>query len=256
MQAFPKDSANNALGGSGPLNKNIDLDQFHGRGSEGFHDYATSGNARERRERNNAFWNPKGTLEPVHGEESFGLGTSTFLEGAPASKTDMQRRDSDHDVTPGGGAGGLQRKKSLAQRIRGISQPRRDLIPNGPLSAGGRVPSSETRRPVDGANLEGGPASAGGRPKLNDPNPFFDDYDDAYDRKGANIKATTPTTETEKDGGETRERGASSPRRSNGLERRITNDDAADKQGGGFINRMKSLKGPRRPRPERPVNAS
>jgi hypothetical protein len=248
MQAFPKDSANNALGGSGPLNKNIDLDQFHGRGIEGFTDYAASGNNNmPRRDRNGNLWNPKGALEPVHGEESVGLGTSTFLEGTPASRTDLERRDSEQDVMPLGGPAGLQRKKSLAQRIRGISQPRRDMGYNGPISAGGRVMSPEQRGPVDGAMLEGGSTSAGGRSKMNESNPFFDDYDDAYDRKGANIKATATSPDTENF---SRARATSSPYRGNGLERRVTNEDG-EKQGGGLINRMKSLKGGRRARPER-----
>lgn len=41
MHAFPADSANNAIGGSGPLNKTIDINQFHGRGAEGFSDYGS-----------------------------------------------------------------------------------------------------------------------------------------------------------------------------------------------------------------------
>jgi hypothetical protein len=118
MQAFPKDSANNLIGGSGPVHKNIDFAQFHGRGAEGFTDYSTSGAAarpvepvvyesyagasapiragpgiRPGIDRTSSF-NPTARVEPVHGDESMGLGTSTFLEGAPASQTAIKRRES------------------------------------------------------------------------------------------------------------------------------------------------------------------
>lgn len=125
MHAFPADSANNAIGGSGPLNKTIDINQFHGRGAEGFSDYGSGmDNPTLRPPVNRSIsFNPLERVEPVHGEESVGLGTSTFLEGAPASRIAIKRRESEAD-TPFQG-GGLARKKSLVQRIRGMSQSRR-----------------------------------------------------------------------------------------------------------------------------------
>lgn len=48
--------------------------------------------------------------EPIHGPSTAGLGSSTFLDGAPAPKGDDY-------LSPTNG-GGLSRKKSLAQRLR------------------------------------------------------------------------------------------------------------------------------------------
>jgi hypothetical protein len=53
-------------------------------------------------------------MEPVHGVESIGLGTSTFLEGAPAPKSAI-----DKAVMEDEDSGGLTRKKSIVQKITG-----------------------------------------------------------------------------------------------------------------------------------------
>jgi hypothetical protein len=227
MQAFPADSTNMALGGAGPVNQNINLDQFHGRQEEGYNDFSTSVAKTE-----GVSFDPTSRIEPVHGSESMGLGTSTFLDGAPASRAAMQRRESENDV--GKGAGGLQRKKSLAQRLRGMnSRP-----------SNGRVVSPEASYMA--------PAGSGhiGTIKANEKNPFFQDYDDAWDKKGARI--------AEESQGLGRARSSSSPKQGSGLERRHTDDrpygldEGRNANGsGGFINRMKSL---RKPRPERRVS--
>ncbi|KAK5296674.1 Pal1 cell morphology protein-domain-containing protein [Cryomyces antarcticus] len=257
MQAFPVGSANNALGGSGPVNKSINVDQFHGRGVEGFTDYATSGVEETRKrpsvERAISF-NPKDRVEPVHGEESIGLGTSTFLEGAPASRTAIQRRESDNEASAFGSS--LTRKRSLAQRIRGISQPRRGWEGVGaqritPPDA--RYHYGGTTSPDSDPQATNGPQSAGGRYKTYEQNPFFDDYDDAYEKKGASIKIAE--TENHQGG---RARAPSSPMgRHNALERRITTDSIPEgqqqKSSGGFLSRVKSLKGGRRSRPEQRI---
>ena len=269
MQAFPVGSANNALGGAGPVNKNVNLDQFHGRGVEAFTDYhdAPEGETRwvrrpELNDRQISF-NPADRIEPVHGEESVGLGTSTFLEGAPASRSAMQRRESeDQTFAPPLSGGGITRKKSLAQRIRGISQPR-------PRYGDGRVISPEARYERGFNSPETsprGPLSAGSSNKMYERNPFFDEYDGAYDKKGASIKIA----EQDKDVGRSRAdseakkgllsdagraRAPSSPPQP--LQRSITADsvgEAAAKPalgvGGGFLSRVKSLKGGKRARPE------
>jgi len=246
MQAFPMGSKNNALGGSGPLNNNINIDQFHGHGMpEGYSDYATSGVDQYRKrpstEKQLSF-NPTDRVEPVHGSETVGLGTSTFLEGAPASRTAIQRRESQtEDMAIGGG---LSRKKSLAQRIRGMSGSR-----GGGTS--GRFDRHHGN--LDGSSPESPQPryaqSAGGLTKMNETNPFFDDYDEAYERKGATIKIS-------EDAKMQRPRAPSSPMR--GLERSRTTDSADGETavktgGGGFLNRVKSLKGGRRSRSERPT---
>lgn len=240
MQAFPAGSANNALGGSGPLNKNIDVDRFHGRGEDAFNDYAQS-RVREPAKQQSSF-NPSDRVEQIHSSETYGLGTSTFLEGAPASKKDLRRRESETEASafPGGG---LSRKKSLAVRLRGLSQNRPDRVTSPDASYGPMSPSS----PGQGAQ------SAGGLPRARlgaaqESNPFFADYDDAYEKKGATIRYAEPPSTG-------RARAPSSPHR-NGLTRSITADGADNLPersggGGGFLSRMKSLKGGRRARPER-----
>ncbi|KAF1985312.1 Pal1-domain-containing protein [Aulographum hederae CBS 113979] len=255
MQAFPVGSKNNALGGSGPLNKNIDIQQFNGTGAEGFTDFNTGardefGRKRPSLEARAMSFNPTERVEPVHGEETVGLGTSTFLEGAPASRVAIQRRESQTNTEMAAGAAGLQRKKSLAQRIRGRgmsgSRPSRELrYGNAEASS----PESPQPRPVMAQ-------SAGGPAKMNESNPFFNQYGNENNSKanGASIKIAETDLET-KPG---RARAPSSPMR--GLERRRTADspgererEAEPKSSGGFLSRVKSLKGGKRPRPERPL---
>ena len=276
MKAFAKDSMNNVLGGSGPVNKNIDLERFHGRGEEGFTDFSTSAatnplaepvafepyagasapirygrDTRPGVDRTSNF-NATDKVEPVHGDESLGLGTSTFLEGAPAARSAMQRRESESDNT--GIGGGLGRKRSLVQKIRGINRSDR--------TAGLRSPDVYDRAPTSPGS-PGQAMSAGGMPKTRDKypptNPFFNNYDDAYEKKGAKIQIAEEQNRDDA-GGSGRARAVSSPKRGpmpGQLERRVTHDgspasDEGKSSGGGFLSRVKSLKGgPRRGRPDR-----
>lgn len=268
MQAFAKDSLNNTLGGSGPVNKNIDLDRFHGHTEDSFKDF-NSGRAVQQPEpqyeqyigpnvrprassksgpnydRSSSF-NPSTKVDPLHGEESLGLGTSTFFEGTPAARAAIERRESESEGV------GLTRKKSIAQKIRGISnnRPRRyeggEVVSPGPRYE--RTTSPET-------------ASAGGalnRARTNERNPFFQDYDTEYDKKGASIRfaeqqQTTSSGENSRGSPPllTRsitEGGASSPDR-------LAVSNEQGKPSGGFLSRVKSLRGGGRgkTRPERPA---
>ncbi|OKL60707.1 hypothetical protein UA08_04117 [Talaromyces atroroseus] len=222
MQAFPKDSKNMALGGSGPINSSLNLELIHGHTSEGYLDYSATAVSRKG---DAAFDSAK--AEVIHGTESMGLGTSTFLEGTPASRSAIQRRQSETENQPQSN-GGIQRTKSLANRFKGINR-------TGTV----RVSSPES--------MQTSPSSAGptvGSSRANERNPFFQDYDEAYDTKGVKIEETVISG---------RLRASSSPRRTGALERNATNGsigaDEIRQNGGGFMNRMKSL---RRPRPERP----
>ena len=276
MQAFPKDSANNVLGGSGPVNKNIDIAQFHGHTADGFDDYSAPavanppteppvfepyagasapyrGDARPGVDRTTSF-NPGAKADIVHGHETLGLGTSTFLEGAPAPRIAIQRRESESEV-PGAG-GGIERKRSLAQKIRGISNARNNASSRGVNSP---EPVYEV---VDGV---GDPQNAGGVKKFREANPFFNDYDDEYEKKGARIQiaeeqnkaALSATT-----GGQGRARAPSNPVRGLAgaapLERRFTSDtsgagtlDTGESKSGGFLSRVRSLRGGKKSRPQR-----
>jgi hypothetical protein len=252
MQAFPKDSLNNVLGGGGPLNKRPDHATFLGRNDEeAFKDYSTGGQggfngfepydngavqpATHRQGSNVESATQK--VELVHGQETMGLGTSTFLEGAPASKTAMQRRESE-TMSPTEGSG-LGRKKSLAQRIKGINGNKREYI------LAGRITSPE------GVYGQRSPEYTPGGTKIHESNPFFNEFSKGDDKPKESITIVEP----EKTG---RARAPSSPRRGfNGLERRVTSDGSSGgealKVGGGFLSRVKSLKGgPRKPRTERP----
>ncbi|KAJ5549411.1 hypothetical protein N7513_006645 [Penicillium frequentans] len=233
MQAFPKNSTNMALGGSGPVNANIDLNLFHGRTEEGFNDY----NSGLSRNPETVQMDAKTALEPVHGAQTMGLGTSTFLDGAPASRSAIARRESANEAQLAQN-GGLQRKKSLAQRLRGKSG-------TGRLASPGRVGSPTEQGTLSPPQL-GSSHSASSR--TNERNPFFqDDLDEEWDKKGSRIAEARLE-------GNGRLRSSSSPKQPTGLERKTTSDRAYEDQqklnagGGGFLNRMKSL---RKPRPER-----
>lgn len=217
-----------ALGGAGPNNSNIDLNLFHGRMEEGYNDFATSALQRS----GTVNFDPTRRVDPIHGSESYGLGTSTFLDGTPASRAAIARRQSENEQQIAQG-GGLQRKKSLAQRLRGKSGTGRVVSPTeGGLHSPGQAPMGSSHS-----------ASSRG----NERNPFFQDYDEEWDKKGSQIQ------ESRLEVGSGRVRSSSSPKQSTGLERKSTNERGYDESklnagGGGFLNRMKSL---RKPRPER-----
>lgn len=258
MQAFPEGSANMMLGGAGPLKSRIDLDKFHGRGEEGFSDYAVT------RKPDTTYINPTERGEQIHGTASDGLGTSTFLEGAPASRSALQRRESEDQYTAAAGeGGGLTRKKSLAQRLRGRGMSNQNRgRPSDLRSPEGRynpvLVDTGSSPPPEGYGLQS--QSAGGVRRAttrdNEINPF-DEYDAAFEKKGQQIQFA-------EQGHPGRGRTPSSPNakaQAPGLTRSITADSATNGTGaeaeaksgggGGFIHRMKSLKGGRRQRPER-----
>lgn len=197
VQAFPADSANNALSGFGPVNLKADHSHVFGnRDPEAFHDFTASGrrdsspgllDVRPSGSRTQSF-DPK-AAETIHGDETIGLGTSTFLDGAPASKVAMERTMSETaDDRPqssnNGMGGGLQRKKSLAQKIRSISQNRPG---DGSASSGHRRPPPPVKSVTEPRYS---PTSSSVPPAKNDRNPFFVEYDNAYDKKGEAIAET------------------------------------------------------------------
>ncbi|PQE24447.1 Pal1 cell morphology protein [Rutstroemia sp. NJR-2017a BBW] len=227
MQAFDKDSTNMTLGGGGPLNAKPDHALFMGNGDiDAFTEFSRDGIERRpglpsRTESN--IESAYTRVEPVHGEESIGLGTSTFLEGAPASRTAIQQNQSSAME------GGLSRKKSLAQKIRGINS-RRDYGPSGRVtSPDGSFPSPETYTP--------------GGSRVNDANPFFNEFSKGDDT----IKEESLTSVESQRPQHTR-----APSSPPGIERRVTSDgNGGGASGGGFLSRVKSLKGgPRKPRVE------
>ncbi|KAB5560034.1 Pal1 cell morphology protein-domain-containing protein [Coniochaeta sp. 2T2.1] len=249
MQAFPKDSLNNVIGGSGPLNKRPDHATFLGQNNEdAFLDYsnqaATKGRSGSASYADAPTARPRGDMpvfDPtargsiLHGDESLGLGTSTFLEGTPAARTAIQKREEERaaDIMDGG----IQRKKSLAQRIRGINRPPRGFEPSGRMTNPEGVYGS--RRSPSGSYM---PASA----RIGDErNPFFEEYETGKGEESISVRRTDGNVEP------------NSPKY-NPLERRATNDaagssdkDESQSKQSGLLARVKSLKGGKRSRPTR-----
>ena len=139
VAAFPADSLTNTLAGGLGEVPGLDRDKYFGlTPQEAFQDYGAAA-VRQRRTsdperpvlgpykedpdsgkvrptvgiRSTSF-DPRLKTEPVHGVESAGLGTSTFLEGAPAPKSAIERAGLEDEE-----GGGLSRKKSLVQKIKG-----------------------------------------------------------------------------------------------------------------------------------------
>ncbi len=255
MQAFPKDSLNNVIGGSGPLNSRPDHRTFMGQGEdEAFQDYSGGhqmppppGVDKLGSSSRVGVFDPLQRSAVLHGDQTLGLGTSTFLEGTPAARTTIQRREAekaqDAQDNP------LQRKKSLAQRFRSINR-------------GPREPNMARAISTDGAVS----AQSGGSRYDAGPNDEFDP------KKGDDVITVRRKNSAANPGP------ASPPRAMMSLERRSTTDGTTSsatrpaditnptttivtsgygeeplpKQPSGLLARVKSLKGGRRPAPHPP----
>ncbi|KAI1417301.1 Pal1-domain-containing protein [Hypoxylon sp. FL1857] len=236
MQAFAKDSANNSIGGAGPLNQRPDHKQFMGQ--EPHEASAMFGGASKERSGGSkseaTFFDPKQASEFVDGEETLGLGSSTFLEGTPAARSAIQRNQAEtaQEVLEQG----LGRKKSVVQRFKSIKRTPREYDPNRVTSPGSNYPPRSGNLPTDSNNGER--------------NPFFSEFDKTEERISVKRTDSNPISPV------------SPPLPGASIERRSTNDGVAtaespdgSKQGNGFLSRVRSLKGGRRQRPEPPTNA-
>lgn len=232
MSAFAKDSLNNSIGGAGPLNARPDHKRFMGTADEeAFRDYSRGGSMSKKDFKPQAegtYFDPTSRGDILHGDESLGLGTSTFLEGTPAARTIIQKREAQQAQEFA--EGGLQRKKSLAQRIRGVGR-----APGGRPSfgEGGRRPTLPDLPAVPDESTYSDEA-------ISPSDEFSKEPESITVRGGDSGRGKSPTSPP------------SRPRVvSGGLERRVTADgtEEAGRQGGGFLSRVKSLKGgSRRPR--------
>ncbi|KAG5367967.1 Protein PAL1 [Yarrowia sp. C11] len=114
VAAFPVNGANNALGPAKPSDDQIDA--WGRTETEAFSDFSAphmaSSAPKVQRAESNTRFDPTNKADQVHGAASQGLGTSTFLDGAPASQADIEA--SYHQDKNSG----LARKKSLVQRVR------------------------------------------------------------------------------------------------------------------------------------------
>ena len=241
MQAFPKDSLSNILGGSGPLNKKADHSTLMGQhDDEAFREWSTGapkGAEAEvipRKKGEVPTFDPLARGSVIFGEETLGLGASTFLEGTPAARTAIQKREEEQKQETL--QDGLARKKSIAQRIRGINRGGRDYQNTGRLTSPEGVYMSR-RSPSEGGNM----TSSSMQPPGSERNPFFAEYDPS--KKGGEENFSVRRTDTRDL--------PTSPKGHGGLERRATADATnEDQPKGGILGRMKSLsKSGRRPRP-------
>ncbi|KXX78490.1 Protein PAL1 [Madurella mycetomatis] len=244
MQAFPEGSLNNTLGGAGPLNSRPDHATFLGQqDDEAFKEWSTG--ARDRngdstsRSKEMPVFDPLRRGEYLHGDESLGLGTSTFLEGTPAARTAIQKREEERAAEVMNE--GLQRKKSLAHRIRNMNRGQRDY------QSSGRMTSPDTGYGSRRSPSGGGPASATLPSANSERNPFFSEFASG---KGGEDGFTVRKIDSDGD-----KASPTSPR-GFGLERRSTTDatgsDDFQPKPTGILGRMKSLKGSRRQRPGPP----
>lgn len=233
MSAFAKDSLNNSIGGAGPLNARPDHKRFMGTADdEAYNDYSRSGAVAKKESKSSSaestYFDPTSRGDVVYGDDSLGLGTSTFLEGTPAARAVIQKREAQQAQEFA--EGGLQRKKSLAQRIRGVG---RAPGTRPSFNEGGRRPTLPELPVVPDESTYSDEAVS--------PN---DEY--GKEPESITVKRADPWRGKSPTSPPSRPRGLSG-----GLERRVTADgtEEAARQGGGFLSRVKSLKGgSRRPR--------
>lgn len=149
--AFPADGPNNSIGGASA--KKSALNEVFGREEIDDDDelYKTKGHNRQIAaavDSNNGSsttldaikpnsktvtqFDVKGKSQLVHGPTTVGLGSTTFLDGAPASNAAIREDIKTHSHQ--NRTGGLQRKKSLTQRLQVGGTTNNGISRNGSLS--------------------------------------------------------------------------------------------------------------------------
>ena len=226
MDAFPEGSLNNTIGGSGPLNARPNHATFLGQqDDEAFKEWSSGV-----KDKTGPVFDV-GRDHILHGDQSLGLGTSTFLEGTPAARSAIQNQQREEAQRaaeqPKAKIEGLKRGQSLRRIGFPIKRPDR-------AQPSGDIPAVPHRRSPSGT----GPASA----SIAERKPFFNDYSSGNGE--ADFTVTNDSNAS-----------PASPRGGGGLERRSTTDgtggeEAQPKVTGGFFKRVKSIKGSRqRPNP-------
>lgn len=261
LAAFAEGSANNSIAGKAPLSKPGYVDITGLEIQESYIDFSATAKSAPRDDREDLpsgerktdwtpFINPTDRVDQIHGEESNGLGTSTFLEGATAPPS-AQRGDNSSDIMQMDNSPGLSRKPTLVNRLnRAMSAPKRpvDLGNTGQRSGSlnnGYAAKSPFSPPLPSSAVA---QSAGGPSRMRaDPNknPFFDSsYSGAY--------VANPSSFSGADGGDvgladrTRTLSDTAPAP---ITRSMTSDSAprqasvgSSNGGRGFIGRMRSFR--------------
>ncbi|KAL5598934.1 uncharacterized protein BROUX77_005967 [Berkeleyomyces rouxiae] len=214
MRAFPKNSLNNSMGGAGPLNARPNHQTFMGNNdTDAFNDYSAAAKPDV----------PEGVFDPssrghiIHGDESMGLGSSTFLEGTPVARTIIQQKQAEQAEQVA--VEGIKRQKSLAHRIRSVRRPNRNY-PDGFKGV--------TRKPSDVIPL---PTRAG---SMGEATPYIAEYD--AEPESLTVRGKTDSNSPPQMRGRTMSDDVTSPT--------VTSSGS----GGGILSRVKSLKGGRRNR--------
>lgn len=132
VAAYAVDGPNNSVSGIDPnrdrfANENQVLARAD---NEAFQDFSVTKPGRSLPKDN---FDPHAKVNPIHGYASAGLGSTTFLDGAPASRQEAVAAQATQQQQ------GLGRKKSLVQRLRGG---------NGPGPAVNRQTYVESRSPT------------------------------------------------------------------------------------------------------------
>ncbi|KAJ6258419.1 hypothetical protein Dda_6459 [Drechslerella dactyloides] len=226
MQAFPEGSKNNVLGGFDfDIKTNDHSHLFGNRDPEAYLDFAAGrrGSAaddvydatRPSSKRTQSFDPINRPM--IHGDESLGLGTSTFLEGTPATKKAIEKAQAEEDImrpTTSAGykdSGGLQRKKSLAQKFRGIGSQKPtsgdaiDKVAPGfdrrhkPTKSNSPTNDGYPERPFTPTSPPRGPPPVNRSTKATVSQARDDDYDSAWDKKGESIQIAEDERRTNRD---------------------------------------------------------
>lgn len=219
LHAFAVGSSNNSLTGPPPSKPNHDHLFGHSEDGWAMFDQEPKIVPQE--------IDPLTRVEPIHGVQTNGLGTSTFLEGTPASRNAIQQHEKE-DATRKivKDDNGLTRKKSLAQRFRGMSQgrsPRPDFSDGRPTYAPGTSFDSALPAERSGA-VDGTP------PPISSRNALADVDAAEYNRVAGSFPADTGTSPEQLRQGSARPPG----------------EQIGSKDSGGFLSRVKSLKGGRK----------
>ena len=239
MQAFPEGSLNNTLGGAGPVNTRPDHSAFMGNNDvEAFKDYGAAPNHRGSSKDEMPIFDPRSRSSVVYGDDSLGLGASTFLEGTPASRTAIHRREVEHQIQSQELA--MKRQKSVAHRAKRLvtGEGPRDLR-SGPNTK----PEGVYRRDRSRSDLQ----TSGSGVNPSETKSPFNDFENSNEEHFSVRKRSDASNMSQ-----------TSPKRGLGLERHAMLDGASDSNGqkaagGGLLARVKSLKGGKRQKPEPPT---